>query len=128
MKILRLNCCSLRSSGKRALFQSLVDEHSPDIICGCESHLDGTYYNTEFFPSTYTTFRKDRVEGAGGVFLCIKESLNISEEPELDVNTEVIWAKLSISNRAAIYIFSFYHPPDLSTDPLIQLVAARIDC
>jgi len=124
LKVLSLNCCSLiiRSSGKRALFQSLVDEHSPDIICGCESHLDGTYYNDEIFPSTYITFRKDRVEGVGGVFLCIKESLNISEEPELDVNVEVIWAKLSPSNRAPIYICSFYCPPDLSSDPLMQLI------
>jgi len=64
LKILSLNCCSLRSSGKRAVFQSLVDEHSPDIICGCELHLDGTYCNAEIFPSTYTTFRKDQIEGA----------------------------------------------------------------
>ena len=74
LKVLSLNCCSLRSSGKRALFQSLVDEKSPDCICGCESQLDGTYYNDKIFPSTCTTFRKDWVEGAGRVFLCIKKA------------------------------------------------------
>jgi len=36
LKILSLNCCSLRSPGKRAQFQTLIDEHNPDIICGCE--------------------------------------------------------------------------------------------
>ena len=69
----------------------------------------------------YTTFRKDRVEGAGGVFLCIKEGLNVSDEPELDANAEVIWAKLTLSNRTPIHICSFYRPPDSSTDPLLQL-------
>jgi len=33
IKILSLNCCSLRSSGKRANFIALVDENNPDIIC-----------------------------------------------------------------------------------------------
>ena len=85
-----LNCCSLRSSGKRAHFQALIEEHNPHIICGCESHLDSSYYNAEIFPPTYTVLRKDRVEGAGGVFLCVKEGLDVSEEPELDVNAEII--------------------------------------
>jgi len=53
-----------------------VDENNPNILCGCESHLDSQYYTAEIFPSTYTVFRKDRVEGGGGVFMCIRESLN----------------------------------------------------
>ena len=116
-----LNCCSLCSSGKRAHFQALIDEHNPHIICGCESHLDSSYYNAEIFPPTYTVLRKDRVEGAGGVFLCIKEGLDVSEEPDLDVNAEIIWAKVTPSKRAPIYVCSFYRPPDLSIDPILQL-------
>jgi len=118
---LSLNCCSLRSPAKRALFHTLIDEHKPDIICGCESHLDSSYYNAENFPTVYTVLRKDRVEGAGGVFLCIKEDLEISEQPELNVDAEIIWAKISFSKKSPIYICSFYRPPDLSTDPILQL-------
>ena len=87
IKILSLNCCSLRSSEKRANFLALVDENNPDIICGCESHLDGQYYTAD---SNFTVFSKDRVEGGGGVFLYIKESLNVTEQPELDVNAEIV--------------------------------------
>ena len=106
---------------KRAQFQTLIDEQNPDIICGCESHIDSSYFNAEIFPTTYTVLRKDRVEGAGDVFLCITENLGVSEEPELNVTAEIIWAKVSLSKRSPIYVCSFYRPPDRSTDPIVQL-------
>ena len=70
LKILSLNCCS---SGKRAQFQTFIDEHNPDIICGCESHLDSSYFNSEnFLLHIHAASRKDQVGSAEGVFLCIK--------------------------------------------------------
>ena len=72
LKILSLNCCSLQSSGKRANLLVLIAEHNPDIICGCESHLDSSYCSAEIFPSNYIILRKDQLEGAGGVFLRYK--------------------------------------------------------
>ena len=121
LKILSLNCCSLRSSEKRANLLALIEEHNPDIICGCESHLDRSYYSAEIFPNNYTVLRKDRIEGAGGVFLCINGSLSVFEEPELDVNAEIVWAKITLPKRNSIHLCSFYRPPDLSTDPILQL-------
>ena len=120
-KILSLNCCSLRSSEKRANFLALVDENNPDIICGCESHLGGQYYTAEVFPSNFTVFRKDRVEGGGGVFLCIKECLNVTEQPELDVSAEFVWAKITLAKRNPIYICSFYRPPAPFIEPILYL-------
>ena len=93
----------------------MIDEHNPDIICGCESHNDSSYFNAEIFPTI------NRVKGAGSVFLCIRENLDVSEEPELNVAAEIIWAKVSLSKRSPIYICSFYRPPDLSTDLIVQL-------
>jgi len=121
IKIPSLNCCGLRSSGKRANFIALVDENNPDIICGCESHLDSQYYSAEIFCSTYTVFRKDREEGGGGVFLCIRDGLSVTEQPELSANAEIIWAKITLAKRNPIYICSFYRPPDSSTEPILQL-------
>jgi len=115
IKILSLNCCSLRSSGKRANFIALVDENDPDVICGCESHLDSQYYTFEIFPSNYTVFRKDRIEGGGGVFLCVRETLNVTEQPVLNLNAEIVWAKITLAKRNPIYICSFYRPPDPSS-------------
>ena len=45
-----LNCCSLRSNSKRASFLVIIEEHHPDLVCGCESHLDNTYHTSEIFP------------------------------------------------------------------------------
>ena len=64
LKILNLNCCSLRSDAKKASFLALVNERNPDIICGSESHLDQSFYTSEIFPDTYNVFREDRTLGA----------------------------------------------------------------
>ena len=61
------------------------------------------------------------MEGAWGAFLCIRESLDVSEVPELDADAEIIWAKVSLSKRSPVYVCSFYHPPDQSTDLIVQL-------
>lgn len=110
LKVLSLNCCSLRSLGKRARFQAMVDEYRPDIILGCESHLDESYTTTEVFPQGYTIIRKDRCLGGGGVFLAVASDL-----PFLDVsvntNTEMIWGKISPIYGETLFICSFYRPP-----------------
>ena len=36
-------------------------------------------------------FCKDRCEGGGGVFTCVKDKLNASEVPLLNVDTELAW-------------------------------------
>ena len=58
-----------------------MHEHKPDIIVGCESHLDDSYTSSETFPVGYNIYRKDRAVGGGGVFLGIKDTLVSVEEP-----------------------------------------------
>jgi len=65
--------------------------------------------------------RKDRVEGAGGVFICIRKSLNVTQMPELNTNAELIWSKVALPNKNPIYLCSYYHPPDTSIDSVLQL-------
>ena len=100
---------------------ALVDELNPDIICGCESHLIQSYHSSEIFPDSYMVLRKDRIEGAGGVFVCIKKHFNVSEERELDADAELIWAKIMLPNTRPIYLCSFYRPPDSNLNPILQL-------
>ena len=49
-------------------------------------------FNAEIFPPIYTVLRKGRVEGAGGVFICVEKNLDMSEMPELNTNAELIWS------------------------------------
>ena len=100
---------------------ALIDKSNPDIICGCESHLNQSYYSSEIFPDLYIVIRKDRVEGAGGVFIAVKRQFNVSEECELNTNAELVWAKVSIPNTQPIYVCSYYRSPDNNLNPILQL-------
>jgi len=74
LRILSLNCCSLRSQAKRGIFNAIIDEQKPDIVLGCESHLDSSYNSSEIFPVGFTVIRKERVGGrGGGVFILFKQ-------------------------------------------------------
>ena len=89
-----LNCNSVRSIARRARFLALVHENLPDIIVGCKSQLDQSYSSTEVFPDGYYVLRKDRCDGAGGVFVCVKDTLSMSAVPSLDTCAELLWAKI----------------------------------
>ena len=121
LKVISLNCQSIRSTARRARLHALVYEHSPNIIIGCESQIDNSYSSTEVFPPGYCVLRKDHCEGAGGVFICIKENLSASAIPSLDTDAEIIWAKIDISKRNPIFICSFYRPPNNLLQPLVKL-------
>ena len=55
IKAIIVNCCSLRSSSRRARFYGLLQEHEPSIIVDCESHLDDSYLSSEIFPAGFNT-------------------------------------------------------------------------
>ena len=63
IKVISINCCSLRSSSRRSRLSGLIHEHEPDIIVGCESHLDNSYLSSEIFPAGFNIYRKDRTAG-----------------------------------------------------------------
>ena len=116
-----LNCCSLRSSLKKANFLALIDEYNPDIICGCESHLNVSYPSAEIFPNHYNVYRKDRVEGAGGVFVCVQKNLHVIEDPSLNVEAELVWIKIIFPKIKLIHLGCFYRPPDHKVNPILEL-------
>ena len=71
-----------------------LSEHDIDIVLGCKSHIDESYFSSELLPPSYTIIRKDRSLGGGGVFIGVRRSLTVSEEPKLITDCKVIWAKL----------------------------------
>ena len=96
LTMISLNCRSIRSLSKGALLQAIIHEYQAEIIFGSESHLDSTYATAEVFPSEFSVFRKDRCNGGGGVFLMVRNSLCITEQPMLDGDAEMVWAKLTL--------------------------------
>ena len=67
-----------------------------------------------------TVNRKDRYLGGGGVFIGYKKYLTISK---LDTSSiaEMRWCTLHFPNKKPVHLCSFYRPPNISTDPIIEL-------
>lgn len=84
-----VNCNSLVSNSRQTLLNELIDEHKPDIICGCESKLYGEIKSEEVFMTDYyDIFRKDNKKEEGAVFVAV--SHNLIATPEIDFNTDQI--------------------------------------
>ena len=67
--------------------------------------------STEFFPTGYTLFQKDRSDGYGGVLLAFKESLTVAEYQIDNPNScELIAYSLKYENQKVI-LCSTYRPP-----------------
>ncbi len=121
IKIMLVNCRSLKSERKRFDLQDLIEAHKPDIICGQESHIDNTFTNGEIFPPGYNVSRKDRNINGGGVFVAVSNKFVSSTEYSLDTECEIMWCKISISGSKPLYIASFYRPTNDNPEALLAL-------
>ena len=110
LTIINVNCRSVFE--KRLELKYLTDQTMPDIIAGTESWLTDNYSNNEVFDTdTYSIFRKDRTNRkGGGVFLAIRHCLNPVSQPDLDSDSEIVWAKLDIPGLKNVFVCSFYKP------------------
>ena len=123
LRLLSLNCRSLKSKKKQKDLRSVITQENPDIICGNESHLDGDYFTSEVFPDTHEIFRKDRNRYGGGVFIGVKKDLLAMQEHSLDTDNdcESIWIKIIFAGKQPLYIGSFYRPTNANPVPLTKL-------
>ena len=86
-------CCSL-SRSKRNQLAALLSDYDADVIPGCESCTDHPFLSSEILPANYKVIRKDRCLGGGvGVFIELKNHLNVCEESPLIFDAEIVWGK-----------------------------------
>ena len=79
LKLLFINCHSLRSLCIRNQLASILSHHNIDIILGCESHSDEMFLSVEILQNTYKIIGRDRSLSGGSVFIGFKNSLQLSE-------------------------------------------------
>ena len=75
--LLQVNCRSILN--KILEFWNLVYTHNPYVITGTESWHREEINNAEVFRDDYTTFRRERCTGGGGVFICVKNYIDCRE-------------------------------------------------
>ncbi|VDI02709.1 Hypothetical predicted protein [Mytilus galloprovincialis] len=117
IRLLNMNCRSLRSESKRQQFISMIDLYKPHIIHATETHLDKQISSSEILdPEFYDIYRKDRTfqpghEG-GGVLNAVRKDLISSGEVTLDTDCEISWNKIQVQGSKPLYTGCFYRQPN----------------
>ena len=120
LKAIVLNCDGL--SNKLPNLETLIDQHSPDIIFGTESHLKSSIFTAEIKPPGFITFRKDRLHTTkGGVFIMVRDDLIATECNVIATDAELIWVEIHIQGHKPLIIGSFYRPPKSAPINIQQL-------
>ena len=125
MRTIIVNCNSI--AGKKKSW----DSPSPGLYCSWCSNI---YRNqatvgsdiacSEFMPQGYNCFRKDHKAGGGRVMIAIKSCYPASD---VESNSELVCASISMRGERKTVIGSFYRPPDQGQEPLDDLDKALKD-
>ena len=105
---MEINCNSILSPERAAIFKATVEHHSPDIIFGCESKLSPDTPTGACFPQGYTIYRKEREFGSGGcVFLAVANNLTSIGHPEFytDDSNESVWASIKLRGNKLLHLY-----------------------
>ena len=121
-----VNCQSVLA--KRLDFQNFINRHSPKIIIGCESWLSPSIVSSEIFPQQYQVYRKDRLDGYGGVFIaCHNSLLSTALEYHTTSLCELVVCKIPLATDPPLIICSVYRPPNVDIPYLENLCTVLRD-
>ena len=88
-------------------FQSVVYTKNFDIICVTETWLNNTVFNNEILPTSYTIYRKDRVNRGGGVLVAINNSI---PSQLCHVNNSIEMISVHLNTRTKVLLICLYIP------------------
>ena len=95
---------------KKEEIGNLIDSANPCVIIGTETWLNSRIHSSEIFPSNYEVIRHDREDGYGGVLVAIRKNY-IFEKLDINVKTELVFAKVTLNKNRTLIIGSSYRPP-----------------
>ena len=116
-----INCRSLKN--RVADLAAIMSEYQPDIVIGNESWLNQNIASSEIFPENYNVFRKDRIDGYGGVFQAVKKDLIITLRSDFDTECEILWTHCRMAGaKTKSFLFgAFYRSNSSDMESLIEL-------
>jgi hypothetical protein len=127
IRLLNVNFRSIKN--KKADFLAMIDSVKPDIIVGTETWLTPYIKDHEIFLLDFNVYRSDRKSDKhGGVCIAIKNDIISDEEPELQTNCEIVWAKISLAGSKAVHICAYYrhHVGDKESLEQLRLSLGRV--
>jgi exonuclease III len=111
----KLKISSVNANGfstKRLSLTELLSTENPDILLCQETKIDASVFTSEIFPPGYNVYRKDRLVNGGGVCIAVRDTIDVTDCPELDDNLELIWLTMKSVNHENMYLGSFCRPSD----------------
>ena len=101
-KILVINFQSVKNKTEELC--NLIYSSNLSMIISTETWLQKDISSSEIFPDSYTVYRKD---GYGGVLIALKSEY-VSEEIDIESDTEFIFVKISLLNNKSLITGSIY--------------------
>jgi len=117
-KLLSLNVQT--TMAKIASFDNLLQEHDPDIIAISETWLKSEILLSEFLPPDFNVFRRDRLDGYGGVLIACHISLNC-HHLDLNCDVEAIACQIILASHQTLIMCAFYRPPSRQLESATNL-------
>jgi hypothetical protein len=96
------------------------------MIIGTETWLRKDINSSEIFPDSYTVYRKDRKDGYGGVPIALTSEY-ISEDIDIESDTESIFVKISLLSNTSLITGSLYRPPNSDNENMEKIKCAEDD-
>ena len=94
-----------------------------NIVTITETFLGDSILGSQFCPSGYTCYCRDRDRHGGGVLLLIKSSISTLGISDLESQCEIIWIQL-LTPDGPLLFGVFYHPPNSGTSTLEEFNTA----
>jgi len=69
-----------------------------DIVAMTETFLDETVLSSQFCPTQFACYRRDRYRHGGGVLILVKPSIAAVKRKDLELQCEIIQIKLLTSD------------------------------
>lgn len=95
MRIFYQNVNRIRSKLKQLYTNILAEDF--DVICLCETNLDGSIATNEFVDDRYNVYRRDREtsgsakRSGGGVLLALKKGICATRHPDFESHLEELY-------------------------------------
>ena len=89
----------------------MLENHSRDVIAGCETWLTSSILDNEVIHRNYKLYRKDRKDEYGGVLIGIRSNL-LSESIDFNIHCEGCAATIQLSQNQQLVVINAYRPPN----------------